>query len=78
MPRKDLPWLGFALVMLVLTLSFSTGCATPVGVKRVGTREAYHLLTTSVLSAGTPSLHSVQVLSRHDLIEQFDDGHSDC
>jgi hypothetical protein len=44
-----------------------------VGVKRVGTTEAHHLLTASVLSSGTPSLHSLQVLSRLDLLEQFDD-----
>jgi pimeloyl-ACP methyl ester carboxylesterase len=42
-------------------------------VKRVGTREAHHLLTASVLSTGTPSVHSLQVLSRNDLLEQFED-----
>jgi pimeloyl-ACP methyl ester carboxylesterase len=49
------------------------GCSTPVGVKRVGTKEAHHLLTASVLSTGTPSLYSLQVLSRNDLLEQFDE-----
>jgi len=48
-----------------------TACATPVGVQRVGTREAHRLLTTDVLSTGTLSEHSLQVLSRQNLLEQF-------
>lgn len=51
----------------------TVGCSTPVGVKRVGTKEAHRLLTASALSTGTPSLHSLQVLSRLDLLEQFED-----
>jgi pimeloyl-ACP methyl ester carboxylesterase len=58
---------------LVLLLVCTAGCATPVGVKRVGTKEAHRLLTASVLSTGTPSEHSLQVLARQDLLAQFED-----
>jgi hypothetical protein len=54
-------------------LMCTAGCSTPVGIKRVGTKEAHRLLTASALSTGTPSEHSLQVLSRLDLLEQFDD-----
>jgi hypothetical protein len=47
-------------------------CATPVGVRRVGTQEAHRLLTANVLSTGAPSEHSLQVLSRQDLLAQFE------
>src|SRR4030095_160231 len=51
----------------------AAACSTPVGVKRVGTREAHYLLTANVLSSGTPSAYSLQVLSRQDLLAQFED-----
>ena len=40
--------------------------------KRVGTQEAHRLLTASVLSTGTLSEYSLQVLSRQDLLAQFE------
>jgi pimeloyl-ACP methyl ester carboxylesterase len=36
-------------------------------------REAHYLLTANVLSSGTPSAYSLQVLSRQDLLAQFED-----
>src|SRR6185369_3021042 len=42
-------------------------------VRRVGTREAHYLLTANVLTSGTPSTYSLQVLSRQDLLAQFED-----
>src|SRR5215813_2150398 len=57
--------LGLALV--------TATCATPVGVRRVGTQEAHEQLTANVLSSGVPSTYSLQVLSRQDLTEQFAD-----
>jgi pimeloyl-ACP methyl ester carboxylesterase len=39
----------------------------------VGTQEAHQILTTSVLSVGTPSQYSLQVLSRNDILEEFED-----
>ncbi len=64
---------SFGFTVLLFILACTVGCSTPVGVKRVGTKEAHHLLTASVLSTGTPSLYSLQVLSRRDLHAQFDD-----
>ena len=51
----------------------AAACSTPVGVRRVGTQEAHHLLTADVLSSDTPSAYSLQVLSRQDLLAQFAD-----
>src|SRR5215813_6504057 len=65
-------WAPFLLVTLLSTLVYTAGCATPVGVARVGPKEAHQLITASVLSTGTPSLPSLQVLSRLDLRDQFD------
>jgi pimeloyl-ACP methyl ester carboxylesterase len=59
-------------LLIALVILAAVGCATPIGVKRVGTTEAHRLMTASVLSTGTPSLPSLQVLSRLDLREQFD------
>jgi len=63
----------FAYLSLVCLGFSATGCATPVGVQRVGTTEAHRLLTTNVLSVGEPSINSLQVLSRLDLLERFDE-----
>src|SRR5437867_6312838 len=71
-PLRAQPRICGALLVALILLG-AVGCATPVGVKRVSTKEAHRLLTASVLSTGTPSLHSLQVLSRNDLLEQFDD-----
>jgi len=62
---------GAFWVFIVLTF-WMTACATRVGVQRVGTREAHRLLTANVLSTGTLSEPSLQVLSRQDLREQFE------
>jgi pimeloyl-ACP methyl ester carboxylesterase len=62
-----------AVTILVLILAWAAGCATPVGVKQVGTKEAHQLLTASALSADTPSQYSLHVLSRNDLLAQFED-----
>ncbi len=59
--------------MLVILALLAAACSTPVGVRRVGTREAHYLLTANVLSSGTPSTYSLQVLSRQDLLAQFED-----
>jgi pimeloyl-ACP methyl ester carboxylesterase len=59
--------------MLVILALVAAACSTPVGVRRVGTREAHYLLTANVLSSGTLSTYSLQVLSRQDLLAQFED-----
>src|SRR5262245_13442378 len=64
---------NLAFTALLLVVIWTAGCATAVGVQRVDTREAHRLLTANALSSGTPSAHSLQVLSRLDLVEQFED-----
>lgn len=64
-------WFLFLRTALMSMLICTASCSTPVGVKRVGTEEAHRLLTANVLSTGTPSLHSLQVLSNFDLLEPF-------
>lgn len=59
-------------VLLGLTL-LCAACAPPVGVNRIDTRVAHRLLTENVLTSGTPSTHSVQVLHRLGLYEKFQD-----
>ena len=56
------------LVVLSLVLM---ACATPVGVTRVDTLTAHHLLTASALTSQTPSAATGQVLHRLGLYEQF-------
>lgn len=64
-------WARFLPLALLSLLISMAGCSTPIGVQRIGTKEAHSLLTASVLSAETPSLSSLQVLARLDLLEQF-------
>src|SRR5262245_33786524 len=64
---------NLAFTALLLVVIWTAGCATAVGVQRVDTGEAHRLLTANALSSGTPSAHSLQVLSRLDLVEQFED-----
>src|SRR3954451_1771817 len=59
--------------LLVIFALLAAACSTPVGVRHIGTQEAHHLLTANVLSSGTPSTYSLQVLSRQDLLAQFED-----
>ena len=62
---------------LVLTaLAFAliaSGCATPIGVRYVEPRVAYHSLTANVLSAERPSSFSVRELMNLNLYERFDE-----
>ena len=60
-----------AASLLVIFALVAGACATPVGVRRVGEREAHNLLTANALTSGTPSSDSLQVLIRHDLLAQF-------
>src|SRR5262245_50804919 len=60
-----------ARLLVVLALIVGA-CSTPVGVRRVEEQEAHNLLTANVLSSGTPSSDSLQVLVRQDLLAQFE------
>ena len=59
------------LARLILILAL--GCATPIGVNRVEEREVYRTNNESVLSGGTPSVASRQVLLRLGLFDRFED-----
>lgn len=63
----------FCTILMSILIICTVSCSTPVGVKRIGTTEAHHLLTANVLSVGTPSQYSLQALSRNGLLEEFDD-----
>jgi pimeloyl-ACP methyl ester carboxylesterase len=60
------------ITALVGLLVLAGACATPIGVTRGSTQQLHHELTASVLSAGTPSAWSRQVLDRNNLVERFD------
>jgi triacylglycerol esterase/lipase EstA (alpha/beta hydrolase family) len=58
---------------LVLATGLGLGCATPIGVERSDERHVYRTNNESVLSEGTPSVASRQVLLRLGLFDRFDD-----
>jgi pimeloyl-ACP methyl ester carboxylesterase len=57
---------------LVGVVLLTCACATPVGVTHVNTQSMYRSVTSSVLSAGSPSPYSEQLLTRLGLVERFD------
>jgi hypothetical protein len=56
---------------LALIALFASGCATPVGVKRLDEQAAHRELNANVLSTGTPSDYSTQILERSALSDRF-------
>ena len=60
-----------ALLLIPLLLALLGACSTPIGVKRVSMQEAHRALTANVLSAGTPSAWSNQVLYRNALYDLY-------
>ncbi|HEY8371030.1 MAG TPA: hypothetical protein VIM86_17145 [Thermodesulfobacteriota bacterium] len=66
------PALLLRLLGPCLAALLAVGCATPVGVERASSLDTYRRLTTNVLSAGTPSVWSLQVLNRADLADRFE------
>ena len=56
----------FAFVVLS-----ASGCATPVGVKRLDEQAAHRELNANILSTGKPSDYSTQILERSALTERF-------
>src|SRR5580658_5858763 len=65
--------LAFLLVHLsvAFVVLFASGCATPVGVKRLDEQAAHRELNANVLSTGKPSDYSTQLLERSTLTERF-------
>ncbi len=62
-----------APVFILLVLLLVGGCATPVGVGRLDTRESYRKLTANILTHSTLSAPTTQILNRNGLAEKFDD-----
>ena len=62
--RPDLALLLGALVLV-------SACSTPIGVVRADRQSMYRSLTSSVLSTGSPSEASVQLLNRFGLAKRF-------
>jgi len=66
---------GWAKIGVVGTLFFlmvASGCATPVGVKRLDEQAAHRELNANILSTGRPSEYATQLLERNALRERFD------
>ncbi len=59
-----------AAILAFFALSAS-GCATPVGVKRLDEQAAHRELNANILSTGKPSDYSTQILERSALTERF-------
>ena len=66
--RKTCPWLITITLALVFCL---VGCATPIGVKKVGMRKAYQEINANVLNGEGLSEETKIVLHRFDLLERF-------
>src|SRR6202790_158348 len=62
---------GSWTIALTFIVLFGSGCATPVGVKRLDEQAAHRELNANILSAGKPSDYSTQVLERTTLSERF-------
>jgi pimeloyl-ACP methyl ester carboxylesterase len=58
-------------VVLAFVVLCSSGCATPVGVKRLDEQAAHRELNANVLSTGKPSDYSTQILERSALSDRF-------
>ena len=58
-------------VGLAIIAVLASGCATPVGVKRLDEQAAHRELNANILSAGKPSDYSTQLLERTSLSERF-------
>jgi pimeloyl-ACP methyl ester carboxylesterase len=65
---KMVKQLATVLIFIVL---FGSGCATPVGVKRLDEQAAHRELNANILSAGRLSDYSTQILERNALGERF-------
>jgi pimeloyl-ACP methyl ester carboxylesterase len=64
---------GRRLALLLAAVSVASACSTPIGVVSAGRQAAYHELTASVLSTGTPSATSLQEPRRIGLAERLAD-----
>jgi pimeloyl-ACP methyl ester carboxylesterase len=71
---QGMPVTGFALISRAVVIALiASGCATPIGVRYVEPRVAYHSLTANVLSAERPSSFSSRELINLNLYDRFED-----
>jgi pimeloyl-ACP methyl ester carboxylesterase len=56
---------------MLISLVFTTGCATPVGVKKLDPKAVQRTLTANVLTSDTVSPFTAQILNRFGLAEEF-------
>jgi uncharacterized lipoprotein YajG len=56
---------------LLISIIFFTGCATPVGVRKLDPKTVQRTLTANVLTNGTVSPFTAQILNRFGLAEEF-------
>jgi hypothetical protein len=65
-------WLrSWSVAVVAFVVLLSSGCATPVGVKRLDEQAAHRELNANVLSTGKPSDYSTQILERSALSDRF-------
>jgi triacylglycerol esterase/lipase EstA (alpha/beta hydrolase family) len=69
---------GCLILALAGLLVLASACATPVGVREIGSQQAQRSLTTNVLTRDEPSAPSTQVLTRLALLERFADQPADA
>src|SRR5260370_20554247 len=70
-PRETHDFLVSCTVLLTFIVLSVSGCATPVGVKRLDEQAAHRELNANVLSTGKPSDYSTQILERSTLTQRF-------
>jgi pimeloyl-ACP methyl ester carboxylesterase len=73
--RQSRAWL---IPFVVAGLACLCGCATPVGVSRLGERGAYHQITKSALNSRGYSSFTASVLHRYNLSDFFGDSPERC
>jgi pimeloyl-ACP methyl ester carboxylesterase len=60
-----------SIAILAFIALSASGCATPVGVKRLDEQAAHRELNANILTTGKPSDYSTQILERSALTERF-------
>ena len=61
------------MLTLLWVALLAAACATPVGISRVDTQTAHHLLTENAVATGRPSERAQVMLRRFGLLERFAD-----
>jgi pimeloyl-ACP methyl ester carboxylesterase len=69
--RSRLVYPATWMIAIACFALFASGCATPVGVKRLDEQAAHRELNADILSTGKPSDYSTQILERSALTDSF-------